>query len=96
MPISAHRSDPDFLVAFVNSGPGGDILRAGASGSSLPRIPKEAVEGLAIPPLPLEAQKRIGALEAARSRYASLLEKKINAERRLIEAIIRISTTTRE
>jgi hypothetical protein len=88
------RLGPYFLVAFVNIGPAGDALRASAYGSSLPRIPKAAVEGLAILPLPLEAQKRIGALEAARSRYALLIEKRINAERRLIEAVVRTATTT--
>jgi len=90
------RLDPDFLVAFVNIGPAGNTLRTSASGSSLPRIPKEAVEMLAIPRLPLEVQKRIGALEAARSLYASLAERKINAERRLIGAVVRTFTTTRD
>jgi len=83
------RLDPDFLAALVNIGPAGEILRAAASGGSLPRIPKDAVEGLAIPPLSLAVQKRLGALDVARQHYATLAEKKMNAERCLLGAVIR-------
>lgn len=83
------KLDADFLAAFVNVGPAGEVLRAAATGGSLPRIPKGAVEQLEMPSLPIDAQRRIGALEGARLRYASLIDRRMRAERRLMSEIIR-------
>jgi hypothetical protein len=78
------RLDPDYLTAFLE-GDGGKLLRAAKAGSSLPRLPIDAVADLELPLPSIDRQRAIGRVAANVAERLALLSKLCAAERQLGE-----------
>jgi hypothetical protein len=84
----AQRIDADYLVSFLNLPDVAASLRAAASGGSLPRIPKEALDNLMVPLPPMARQAAIGQLSGVMELYQQLALKRIAIESKLFETCL--------
>lgn len=82
------RLDSNYLAAFLMRPETGANLRRSTAGSSLPRIPKDAIADLSIPLPPIERQRAIGGLAASLRRGHDLAGRLVAAETRLAETTL--------
>lgn len=80
--------DPTYLIIALNSPSVQKELRMAATGSALPRIPKQALEEAQIPVPSFDRQRRIGAIGALARRSEDLQKQRAEAETRLNAALV--------
>lgn len=82
------RVDPSYLIIALNSPSVQKELRMAATGSALPRIPKQALEEAQIPVPSFDRQRRIAAIGALARRSEDLQKQRAEAETRLNAALV--------
>lgn len=82
----SRRVDPDYLAAFLNLPTVAAQLRAAATGTNPPRIPKEALSELDVPLPPLEHQVLLGQLAVATAMYRALFLRRLAVENHLLDS----------
>ena len=80
--------DPSYLIVALNSPSVQKELRMAATGSALPRIPKQALEEARIPLPPFDRQRRIATIGALARRSEYLQKQRAEAETRLNAALV--------
>lgn len=80
--------DPTYLIIALNSPSVQKELRKAATGSALPRIPKQALEEAQIPVPSFDRQRRIAAIGALARRSEELQKQRTEAETRLNAALV--------
>lgn len=80
--------DPSYLIVALNSSSIQRELRMAATGSALPRIPKQALEDVKIRVPSLDRQRRIAAIGVLARRSEELQKKRFEAETRLNAAVV--------
>lgn len=79
------RLDPEYLVAFLMRPATGTLLRKSTAGASLPRIPKDAIAGLAVPLPAIDRQRAIGGVASCIHRRRELASRLMAVESMLAE-----------
>ena len=80
--------DPSYLIIALNTSSVQKQLRIAATGSALPRIPKQALEEAQVPVPSFEWQRRIAAIGALARRSENLQKQRAEAETRLNAALV--------
>ena len=84
----AQQVDPSYLIIALNTSSVQKQLRIAATGSALPRIPKQALEEAQVPVPSFEWQRRIAAIGALARRREALQKQRAEAETRLNAALV--------
>lgn len=82
------RVDSSYLIIALNSPSVQKALRMAATGSTLPRVPKQALEETQIPVPSLDRQRHIAAIGALARRSEELQKQRAEAETRLNMALV--------
>jgi restriction endonuclease S subunit len=69
------KVDPRYLFAFLTLPATQSQFSAGKQGTGLPRLPKEGLEKIEVPVLPMEAQRMIAGLAASFEEEGKVLKK---------------------
>lgn len=77
-----HIADAGYILTFLRSPSAQSALRGSTSGTLLPRISKKSLDEIELDLPPLARQRQIGALALLLDRRATLLERRLDAERR--------------
>lgn len=75
-------ADAGYILAFLRSQSAQWALRGSTSGTLLPRISKKSLDEIELDLPPLERQRQIGVLALLLDRRATILERRLDAERR--------------